>query len=676
MVDHRSLVNLCCWHNRFYGITETDRAAQYASFGFDASVWEVFPYLLAGASVYTVPEDIRLDIFELNGFFEQHGITSAFLPTRMCAQFVVLPNHGLKRLLTGGEQMSRGTRPGPGTCYTLYNNYGPTETTVVSAIYTVRGMEDDVPIGKPIDNTQVNILDKVTGQLLPIGAAGELFIAGDGVSRGYINDVERTFKTYRLLRANISDGLNRFDRTYCSGDMARWLNDGNIQFLGRLDGQVKIRGFRIELGEIEKRLTAHPAIIEAAVLVGREANDDPYLCAFFVPKKGERTDALNALTDLELKHYLSFSLPGYMIPSYFVSMDKIPLTGRGKIDRGALPFPGQGERTSHYTPPENETQKRLVDIWAEILGMEFTSLGIDDNFFNRGGHSLKVAALVTKIRDEWGVKIPLARIFQEPTIRGQARYIDRDRFIDEGSSAAASGRAVDEQLVLLREGNGNGLHLFFIHDGSGGVGEFTPLAAGMDPVFTCWGIRAETMETYVPRALTIEEIAREYIAKITYLQPRGPYFIIGRCIGGTIGFEMVRQLETTEETVDFFGVVNSPVPRILSASGVQSAYANLCEMQQDIEQRDDKELFYYQSLVRVYSDARDSYVPVGKIETTMHYIIPREGEISGKEDWNRFCTRPVRFFPVEGNHFSIFKPPYVKGLAGIFNRLIKKNLAK
>lgn len=711
MVEHRSLVNLCCWHNRFYGITEGDRATQYASFGFDASVWEIFPYLIKGASIHLVPEEIKLDIHELNGYFEQRGITSAFLPTRLCEQFVALPNRGLKRLLTGGERLGRGTRPGAGSRCTLYNNYGPTETTVVAAVYEVQGTEDDIPIGRPVDNTQVYILDRDTGQLRPIGAPGELCIAGDGLARGYINDPERTDRMNRPNRSNWSY------RTYWSGDLARRLADGSIQFLGRSDRQVKIRGFRIELGEIEKRLTGHPAVKEAAAVLGGETNGDPYLCAFIVPGPG---DSPNALDPVELKHYLSFSLPGYMIPAHFVTVDKIPLTARGKIDTGALPFPRRGERSGNFAPPKNETQVKLAEIWSEVLGIGSGSLGIDDNFFDRGGHSLKAAALLSKIREVLGIKVPLARVFQHPTVRGLARYID-----DMGVTVPP-GRVDDERMVLLKEGTVRGRNLFFIHAGSGEVGGYTRLAGGLEGSFFCWGIRAERMETYVPREITVEEAAREYIKKIRGIQARGPYNIIGRCFGGTIGFEMVRQLETAGETVGFFGVVDSPAPKIPTAypdfpgqvkslldylpvpglrekvgkendlkriwtiarAGLERYKNNtevvkelerikeevippyLREMLPGMEGRDAGELFYYLTLVRMYANARDCYVPAGKIETVMHCIVSSGGRGHGKNGWDSYCTRPVVSYPVEGDRFSIFQPPYVEVPAGIFNRLL------
>jgi amino acid adenylation domain-containing protein len=333
MADHRSLVNLCSWHNRYYRITGEDRATQYAGFGFDASVWEVFPYLVKGASIYLMDDEIKLDIYELNSCLEKHRITTSFLPTQLCEQFMGLRNRCLKRLLTGGDKL-RVFRKNSDVLYTLYNNYGPTENTVVTTVYPVEHMEDNIPIGKPVDNNRIYILNRYNMQVQPIGVPGELYIAGDNLARGYLNNPELTAekfivfnRSYRSYRSYIS---------YRSGDLARWRRDGNIQFLGRLDQQVKIRGYRIELGEIETRLLTHHWVKQACVIDREEPSGNKFICAYIqMNKKSLPGPSLEE----ELKKYLSFSLPDYMIPDCFVIMEKMPLTRSGKIDRKALPAP-------------------------------------------------------------------------------------------------------------------------------------------------------------------------------------------------------------------------------------------------------------------------------------------------------------------------------------------------
>ncbi len=407
LVEHRSLVNLCRWHNTFYSITSRDRATKYAGFGFDASVWEIFPYLVAGASLYIVPEKIILDIRALNGYYERNHITIAFLPTQVCEQFIALDNTSLRVLLTGGDKLRHYIKQN----YLLYNNYGPTENTVVTTSFLVMEESHNIPIGKPVFNNRIYIMDRYR-RLQPIGVPSELFIDGDGVARGYLNQPQLTAEKFIDFHHSI---------LYCTGDLARWLLDGTIEFLGRIDQQVKIRGFRVELGEIENRLSRHLAIKEAVVLMQKEESGDNYICAYMV---ADREYAIS-----ELREFLSKELPDYMIPLYFIQLEKMPLTPNGKINRKALPKPGL-KAGENYIAPRDEIEKKLVGLWAEILGSDAlhasqlqTSLGIDDNFFQVGGHSLKATSLVARIHKIFNVKIPLTEIFKRPTISQLAEYI-------------------------------------------------------------------------------------------------------------------------------------------------------------------------------------------------------------------------------------------------------------
>jgi amino acid adenylation domain-containing protein len=289
MVEHGSLVNLCFWHNTYYGITSWDRATRYAGFGFDASVWEFFPYLVVGAAICIAPEEIILDIEALNGYYEKNGVTVSFLPTQVCEEFMALDNGSLRILLTGGDKLRNYIKKN----YRLYNNYGPTENTVVTTRFCVTEESANIPIGKPIANNQVYILDS-NDCLQPVGVSGELYIGGESLARGYLNQPQLTAEKFRLNRTYIF---------YKTGDLGRYLVDGNIEFLGRVDLQVKIRGFRIELEEIEARLLKHHSVKES-VVIDRKENGETYLCAYIVSLAGEPVD---------LGSYLSRFLPGYMI---------------------------------------------------------------------------------------------------------------------------------------------------------------------------------------------------------------------------------------------------------------------------------------------------------------------------------------------------------------------------
>ncbi len=342
----------------------------------------------------------------------------------------------------------------------IYNMYGPTETAVWSTVKDLTTAET-INIGGPIANTQVYILDKV-GSIQPVGVPGELGIGGDGLARGYLNNSEMTSEKFPAVhsRKSIAGTLNgtlqpavpghhssfiihHSARLYKTGDLARWLPDGNIEFIGRIDHQVKLRGFRIEPGEIENRLLEHEKIKEAVVIFGQDKNDDTYLCAYIVGAQppgtssggahtGERQAVPDDLDSSELREFISRTLPGYMIPAYFVQIEKIPLTPNGKIDRKALPLPEIQPGSEYATPTEPEEIK-LAALWAEVLNVEQSSIGIDDNFFELGGHSLKGAVLAAKVHRDLNVRISLEKIFKFPTIRKLARHIKEaaeDKYAD------------------------------------------------------------------------------------------------------------------------------------------------------------------------------------------------------------------------------------------------------
>ncbi|WP_432401626.1 amino acid adenylation domain-containing protein [Wukongibacter sp. M2B1] len=403
MVEHASLHNLCRWHIDEFKVSHKDRAMKYAGFGFDASVWEIFPYMICGASLYIAHKDIVLDTPRLNQYMEESMITIAFLPTQMCEQFMELENSSLRVLLTGGDKLKQYSKQN----YQLVNNYGPTENTVVTTNCIIDKAYENIPIGKPIHNTKIYIVNR-DNYPQPIGTPGEICISGDGLARGYLHRTELTGEKF------VPNPFEPGEKMYRTGDLGRWLPGGNIEFLGRIDHQVKIRGFRIELGEIESRLLSHPSIKEAIVEAKQNNMTEKYLCAYVVGKE--------ALSIEELKEYLGEELPDYMIPSCFMRMEKIPLTANGKIDRKALPEPeGNIDTGVEYVAPVDEVEEKLVLLWQEILGIE--KVGTKDNFFKLGGHSLKVTKLVSEIHKEFNAEVPLKEVFKSPTISQIAQYI-------------------------------------------------------------------------------------------------------------------------------------------------------------------------------------------------------------------------------------------------------------
>jgi acyl carrier protein len=457
-VEHSSLVNLCHWHHWRCAVTSRDRASKYAGVGFDASVWEIFPYLIFGAAINIIHDAIKLDIYQLNEYFENQQITIAFLPTPIAEQFMTIENPTLRVLLTGGDKLNSYIN----RQYQLVNNYGPTEYTIVTTSFTVRKSDRDIPIGQPISNTRIYVLDKYN-QLQPIGAAGELHISGHGLARGYSNRpaltrekfIENPFAPGAF--SNQADEINAYRQMYKTGDLARWSPKGNLEFLGRIDQQVKIRGYRVELAEIENQLLKLAPIKEVVVQAKPDEQENKYLAAYLVSDPGQE------LTVKELREYLSQRLPQYMIPGYMVYLDKMPLTQSGKIDRNALPEPIKTGTRAGDTPPGDPLETKLVEIWSRVLLIDKESIGIDDHFFELGGDSLKAAVVMAKIRRCFQIKAVLADMFKMPIIRKMAEYIRQAEQIHLPFPEPAPKReyyplsSVQERLYTLQQMDKTGI---------------------------------------------------------------------------------------------------------------------------------------------------------------------------------------------------------------------------
>jgi tyrocidine synthetase-3 len=427
MIEHRSLVNLCFWHNIYYSVTERDHAAQYAGYGFDASVWEIFPYLIRGAALHIIDDDIKFDIQLVGGYYKKYHISIGFLPTQFCQQFIEEWSdiRSLRVLLTGGDKLGSAKE----TAYRLYNNYGPTENTVVTTSYLVETYQGSIPIGKPISNTKVYIIDKYNN-LQAVGVPGELSIGGESLSRGYLNQPELTAEKFKRAvishsslvigsASKISDYSSKLftndqcpmtnDRFYRTGDLVRWLSDGNIEFLGRIDHQLKIRGFRIESGEIENQLLKHEAIKQVVVLL-----KDNRLYAYITADK--------EINSSQLRNHLATKLPDYMIPSHFVQVEKIPLTPNGKVDTKSLDILGKKLAIGTvYAPPQNEIEREISATWKQVLNLD--TVGIHDNYFELGGTSLDVLRINAKLKERFKRDIPVVVMFTYSTVHSFADYI-------------------------------------------------------------------------------------------------------------------------------------------------------------------------------------------------------------------------------------------------------------
>lgn len=418
MIEHRSVVNVVTSFIRSYQVGPTDRVLQSASISFDVAVNEFFPALSTGATVVLPTKNERMDLDGLRNFVARYGVTiMAAAPTAL-ARLNQLPDPlpGVRLVLSGGEALSLDDVSRLRETATVVNGYGPTEATICASSFPLSRESTlgrtTVPIGKPLANYAIYIVD-THSNCVPIGCPGELCIAGVGLARGYLNDKALTDRKF------VPNPFLPGEPMYRTGDRARWLPDGNIEFLGRMDRQIKIRGYRIELGELEAILATHPAVEKAAVIDWQVAPGDQRLVAYCV--LSSKTDTGEILQDI--KQFLADKVPHYMVPSALISLDSLPLTSNGKIDRRALPQPNLSRTDTRveYVAPQTPIQQQLAALWCEVLGVD--RVGLRDNFFELGGHSLLALSLTSRVRDAMSVELPLVTLFSSPTLGEYAEQL-------------------------------------------------------------------------------------------------------------------------------------------------------------------------------------------------------------------------------------------------------------
>ncbi|HKG80697.1 MAG TPA: amino acid adenylation domain-containing protein, partial [Pyrinomonadaceae bacterium] len=442
-IQHGSVVNLCKWHQRAYDIGPKDRATQVTPLVFDASVWELWPYLTTGASVYLADEWTLASPSMLVQWLAKNQITISFLPTPLVhavLQKFWPPSTALRTMLTGGDVLRRITEAP--LSFKLVNNYGPAENTVVATWGEVETSEArrEPSIGRPIDNAQIHILDRKLGAV-PIGVTGEIYIGGAGLARGYLNRADVTVERFIPDPFSGRPGA----RLYKTGDLASYLEDGRIEFRGRADEQVKIRGYRIETAEIETALAANRAVRDAVVIVREDVPGEKRLVGYIVPEQQP------APTTSELHDFLKEKLPSYMLPSAFVMLEALPVTPKGKLNRRAVPAPEASlpAPAASYLAPTTELERRIAEIWRDVLGVD--RIGMHDNFFELGGHSLALVLMNVRLNETLGREVAITELFRHPTITLLAAYISQDQhknLIDTSNRRRAAERreALKERL--------------------------------------------------------------------------------------------------------------------------------------------------------------------------------------------------------------------------------------
>ena len=536
-VTPRGVVRLSC-HPTYLDIQPSDTFLQLAPMAFDAATFEIWGALLNGARLVLLPNS-RPTLAELADAINTHQVSILWLTAGLFHLMVEQNIDGLRPLrylLAGGDVLSpthvQKVQKMLNRC-TLINAYGPTENTTFTCCYLVTPqtqIDASVPVGRPIDGTQVYLLDEQL-QLVPMGVPGEVYIGGDGLARGYLNQPERTAE--RFIPNPLGAG-----RLYKTGDLARFLPDGNLDFMGRTDHQVKIRGFRIEPGEIESVLGQHPEVKHCLVLARSLDSGEKQLVAYWQPQQ-----ATFDQSPQRWRQYLQSRLPQYMIPATFVRMLDWPLNNNGKIDHNALLCPSLASSDLDSTAPRNLLEQQLLGLWEDVLGI--SNISIHDNFFDLGGHSLLAVRLFSNISRSLGQELPLATLFQAPTIAQLAAVI-------EDAKSPMAGKSV----IAISPLNGK-TPPFFFHGGAADAVTWERLARQLGSEQPFYALQRPDLAGSEITLIAVEDLARQCIQEIRQIQPTGPYLIGGHCFGGVVAFEIARQLHAQGYEIALLALVDS-----------------------------------------------------------------------------------------------------------------------
>jgi len=546
LIEHRSVVNVVeCFINT-YQLDAEDRVLQNTSLSFDVSINEIFPALSSGATVVVSDDESQLNASLLARVIEEQRITIAAATPTVLSHLnrEVTSSSPLRLVLSGGEALSYANIDRLLESAVVTNGYGPTEACIAATCYELKQgrTQGSVPVGRPLTNYRIYIVDAHLAPV-PIGCAGELCIAGVGLARGYANDPDLTAEKF------VECPFELGQRMYRTGDLARWLPNGNIGFLGRIDRQIKLRGLRIELGEIECSLEALPQVESAAVVNRQSKSGDTRLVAYVVPDA--KHAPASAPTDQSefsrtLAESLGQRLPQYMIPSAFELLPAMPINASGKTDYQRLPDPAQVSSKRQRIPPRTPLEQRLAKIWCGLFAVD--EVGVHDDFFELGGYSLLAVKAVARIREETGLDLPVGTLFVAPTIAKMAMAIEQAEQAEPAQSLSAAAFAFHSERrsgadgPLVHMGSGLGEKLFVVHGMGGYVNNLFPLGHALDGLFDVTALQACGPFDDQPPHSNIPDMAAYYVDAIRKCQPTGDYSIAGWSLGGTVAWEMCRQL--------------------------------------------------------------------------------------------------------------------------------------
>lgn len=702
MIEHRSLTNYLGWCTNAYSLADGCGSPVHTPLGFDLTVTSLLAPLLAGKRVIFLPEE--------------KGVTALADSLRSKQDFSVVkltPSHlellgqmlkpeeasdGTRAFVIGGEALRGETlafwrKHAPEV--KLFNEYGPTETVVGCSVYELKNetpVGETVPIGFSIPGSEVHLLDEELNPVPP-GAPGEIYIGGKGLARGYLGRPDLTATRFIPHPFSAEAGA----RMYRTGDSARRLPDGNLEFLGRIDRQVKIHGYRIELGEVETRLLSHTAIREATVVAREGVSGEKQLVAYVVLSEQSKP------SHRELRHYMEERLPQYMIPATFVFMDKLPLTINGKVDERALPTPlfVRDDVEQEYVAPRTVIEQRLASIWSEILGVR--QVGISDNFFELGGDSLLAVNLLVKIHEVFGQNLSASILIREATIEYLAGVI-----------ASSSGMEFWSTVVEIQVGDEAQTPFFLVHDIGGDIFGFGPLARLIGPDQPFYGLQARGLDGIQEPFTQMELMAAYYVEEILKMQPEGPYLLGGYSLGGVIAFEMAQQLHAQDHRVAFLAILDEPAPvsnglrtlspraatnvarnfphwlrdhvwrrsaadvfadtrkrlgnivqksvrHIFSPFGVRPYQATIAEVI-DMEQLPESRRRVMESLYQAVMNYTPRLYP-GRLTLFRTRAQPLAASYGKDKGWGKLAAEGVEVRVVSGNHRNMYEEPYVHILA-------------
>ena len=573
MVEHHSLTNFVQAMIGLYRLESSQRQLQFVSLGFDMSVEEIFPPLCSGASIALHPGPADYSALETLEVCERLGVTMINLPASFWHQMVDELVAARRTVPECIRVLKTGVEPPSPERFAqweklvrhpvrFFNGYGPTEATVLTTSYEVPmhsgalAGKRSIPIGRPLPNTQVYLLD-ARHRLVPIGSPGELYIGGAGLARGYRGKPELTEASF-IANPFTS---NPDQRLYRTGDLARYLSGGTLEFLGRVDRQIKIRGFRIELGEIEATLRLHPAVRDVVVTARAGAPEQQRIVAFVVPNRTWSEGGAPGPEHLQaapaLRSFLAARLPHYMIPSQFVVLESFPCTAHGKIDLEALPEPDnrRPELADAYRAPRTDTETRLAAIFGDLLGVE--KIGIDDNFFALGGHSLLVIKVVHRVNESLGTAVPVRALFESPTVSQLAKRIDEFK---SGKTLSLSAAGHEVEPLVPMQADRAPCSLFCFHHVGGQIHSYAHLASALRGTCQVYGIQSRAVADPSREHHSLDAMVDDYVNVLVHHQQTGPFFLLGYSTAGILTMAVAHALERAGRTVDLVVLLDPTSP--------------------------------------------------------------------------------------------------------------------